>query len=561
MKILKMHLAEAMLAVLAVLLVLLLYQGDGETGIEDVSYDRDWILSAGGEVRAYDVLPEVVSVPEGEEEIIIRKVLPEDFGAADSVGYYTSHQLSEVYVGGEKVYERKVPECARSKTPGNCWNFFRLYSRYEGKAVEIHIRNSYRSSSMKMPAVYYGSQSSIILRQIKNRFPSVVISFIMFTMGVLLVALWFTVGKKMYFHKGVPWLGLFSIHFAVWSAFETKIPVLMFGRPLLFSIVTFMSLKLMLLPFVFFIRTIYNAKGSKLLNVFAAACVIEFAFCFVAQIVGWADFRETLWITHVLGLGASVTVLVLGARMLVKKKQRVSPVKRDRKFWVNAACVCIICVCAVFDAINYYFGFYGDVAFFSRIGCLIYLFILSKQFLDESIKLIQAGRHAEEILEEAGLDGLTCLKNRRSFETDLYGIPPVQFPQYGVVMFDLNNLKMMNDRYGHAVGDCYIINGSEIIRDVFGDLGEIYRIGGDEFCLISDMITEEVFEEKRKRMGDWMQSLQGSYIKGAMQIASGFAKYNRSKDLNLQDTIRRADERMYRCKRKQKTTKNNSELA
>ncbi len=143
----------------------------------------------------------------------------------------------------------------------------------------------------------------------------------------------------------------------------------------------------------------------------------------------------------------------------------------------------------------------------------------------------------------------------------MYGIPPVQFPQYGVVMFDLNNLKMMNDRYGHAVGDCYIINGSEIIRDVFGDLGEIYRIGGDEFCLISDMITEEVFEEKRKRMGDWMQSLQGSYIKGAMQIASGFAKYNRSKDLNLQDTIRRADERMYRCKRKQKTTKNNSELA
>ena len=175
--------------------------------------------------------------------------------------------------------------------------------------------------------------------------------------------------------------------------------------------------------------------------------------------------------------------------------------------------------------------------------------------MDESIKLIQAGRHAEEILEEAGLDGLTYLKNRRSFESDLYEIPQVKYPQFGVVMFDLNNLKLVNDRYGHGVGDCYIINGSEIIRDVFGDMGEIYRIGGDEFCLISDSITEEVYEKNRKMMSDWIGSLQGAYVKDAMQIASGFAKYNRSKDLNLQDTIRRADERMYRCKRKQKAMK------
>jgi len=75
------------------------------------------------------------------------------------------------------------------------------------------------------------------------------------------------------------------------------------------------------------------------------------------------------------------------------------------------------------------------------------------------------------------LDSLTCLKNRRSYETDLFEIPQVKYPQFGVVMFDLNNLKMMNDRYGHGVGDGYIINGSEIIRDVFGDMGEINMFG------------------------------------------------------------------------------------
>lgn len=496
-------------------------------------------------------------MPEGEEEIILWKRLPENVSSADSIGYYTSHQLSEVYVDGQKVYERRVPRGVRSKTPGNCWNFIQLWKSYAGKDLEIHITNCYNSASMKMPTVYYGSQSAIVVGQIKSRFLSLVISFIMFAMGVVLVVLWFAVGKKMHFHQGVPWLGLFSLHFAVWSAFESKIPVLMFGKPLLFSMVTFMSLKLMLLPFVCFIRTIYNRKGNKLLDVIAVACVVEFAACFLAQFMGWADFRETLWITHVLGVGAAVAVLVMGLCMLLKGKPVLS--KRDGKFWMNVSCICVISICVVLDAMNYYFGFYGDVAFFSRIGCLIYIFILSKQFLDESMKLIQVGKHAEEIIEEAGLDSLTCLKNRRSYEADLFEIPQIKYPHIGVVMFDLNNLKMMNDRYGHGVGDGYIINGSEIIRDVFGDMGEIYRIGGDEFCLISDTITEEVYEKKRKRMSDWIESLQGAYVKGTMQIASGFAKYNRSKDLKLQDTVRRADERMYRCKRKQKANRNNSE--
>ena len=91
-------------------------------------------------------------------------------------------------------------------------------------------------------------------------------------------------------------------------------------------------------------------------------------------------------------------------------------------------------------------------------------------------------------------------------------------------------------------------------------MGEIYRIGGDEFCLISDVLSEDVFEEKRLRINSWMESLQGAYVKDAMQIASGFAKYSRSKDLKLQDTIERADAQMYRCKKRQKAIKNNSEI-
>lgn len=558
MKILKIHLIEAAVAVLFFVLMFAFYPGRGEDNIKDMSYNWDWTVVVHGEVREYDILPEAISLPEDDKELIIKKELPKDLRSVDSIGYYTSHQLSEVYVDGEKVYERKVPEGARSKTPGNCWNFVQLWEEYAGKTLEIHIRSCYGFSNISIPTIYYGSQSEMILRQIKARFLPLVICFIMFSMGMVLVAIWFAIGKKMYFHKGVPWLGLFSMHFAIWSAIESEIPMIMFGRPLLFSQSAFMSLKLMLFPFIYFIRTI-NRKGKRVLDLFAIACVLDFAFCLLAQMVGWLDFRETVWITHMVGGCAVLTVLALGVQMLFQSGRNKG--KHERKFWVNVSCVCIISACVLLDAINYYFDFYSDAAFFSRIACLIYILILSKQFLEESIKLIQVGKHAEEILEEAELDGLTCLKNRKSFEADLHKISKSQYPKYAVAMFDLNNLKMVNDQYGHGMGDCYIINGSEIIRDEFGDMGEIYRIGGDEFCLVSEMLTEEVFEEKRKKMCDWLESLQGTYVKDVMQIASGFAKYSRSKDLNLQDTIGRADERMYRCKRRQKAMKNSSETA
>ena len=173
-------------------------------------------------------------------------------------------------------------------------------------------------------------------------------------------------------------------------------------------------------------------------------------------------------------------------------------------------------------------------------------------FLEDSMNLIEAGKQAETLKEEAERDGLTMLKNRRIFEIDLIGVPENELKEYEIVMFDLNNLKRMNDEYGHHMGDYYIISGSEIIQDVFGSLGEIYRIGGDEFCLIARGLTRQDYIKRAERMGSWMSSLKGAHVEGLMQIASGFAAFNRNTDRNLLDTMERADKEMYQCKRKQK---------
>lgn len=94
-------------------------------------------------------------------------------------------------------------------------------------------------------------------------------------------------------------------------------------------------------------------------------------------------------------------------------------------------------------------------------------------------------------------DTLTELKNRRG----LYQLLEEKIDEnkhFSVVYIDLGNFKMINDNYGHSFGDVLLKNVSERIVKVIGKMGEVTRIGGDEFVVvvneISDvhMITEEV---------------------------------------------------------------------
>ena len=122
----------------------------------------------------------------------------------------------------------------------------------------------------------------------------------------------------------------------------------------------------------------------------------------------------------------------------------------------------------------------------------------------------------------------------------------------GVIMFDLNNLKRVNDTLGHEMGDRYIESFSAILAGVQNERISAYRIGGDEFCVVipkqnkidpEDKLTQLEQEQKKYNAG-----LEYPY----MQIAYGYAEYDAQTDLDIEDTRSRADEKMYEMKRRMK---------
>lgn len=90
-------------------------------------------------------------------------------------------------------------------------------------------------------------------------------------------------------------------------------------------------------------------------------------------------------------------------------------------------------------------------------------------------------------------DTLTSVYNRNKFNHDIeeYHQKPVE--EIGIAFFDINGLKEVNDTKGHEAGDKLIKNAAKDINSIF--VGNTYRIGGDEFVVITSHIKKDTFEQ------------------------------------------------------------------
>ena len=185
-----------------------------------------------------------------------------------------------------------------------------------------------------------------------------------------------------------------------------------------------------------------------------------------------------------------------------------------------------------------------NLIIFSSIGFILGYFVNRTRyeryvFADSAVKL------AELQSRYAYCDQMTGLHNRRAYseKTDQFAL---EMPAYCcMVMVDINGLKEINDRLGHEAGDELIIGSAECLRQGFGGIDTVYRIGGDEFCVIlTDADTDT--GQCLKRMEECCAGWKGEHVNG-ISFSYGYADSKEFPDI---DSIQKAaDRRMYEFKR------------
>lgn len=139
-------------------------------------------------------------------------------------------------------------------------------------------------------------------------------------------------------------------------------------------------------------------------------------------------------------------------------------------------------------------------------------------------------------------DKLTGLYNKNFFEEEMSRLDtPRQLPM-SIIMGDINGLKLINDAFGHNMGDRTLKKVANIISDSFRDEDIVSRVGGDEFIVLLPKTSEETAQNIITRIKQKCESNPLDYIK--ISVSFGVAtKVNEEED--IQKILKKAEDRMY----------------
>lgn len=162
--------------------------------------------------------------------------------------------------------------------------------------------------------------------------------------------------------------------------------------------------------------------------------------------------------------------------------------------------------------------------------------------LDHSQQIIEEKNQSLSILAER--DGLTDLYNRRSFDTDLNTL--IKRQNLALIIFDIDYFKSINDTYGHQKGDDVLKALSELVRSNLRDEDHLYRIGGEEFAILTDTNIEEVEQLVIRLL--FKVSNYDFGLHEPVHISAGIAI--KSLDDTTSSLYKRADDALYCAKEK-----------
>jgi diguanylate cyclase (GGDEF)-like protein len=184
---------------------------------------------------------------------------------------------------------------------------------------------------------------------------------------------------------------------------------------------------------------------------------------------------------------------------------------------------------------------------------------INEQFtkiLETTQKLVTTRQHADEMDRIANVDALTKVRNKRAYDEKAArlseGLRTGEIRDFGIAMIDLNDLKKINDNYGHDKGDIAIQRLCGMICAVFKH-SPVFRLGGDEFAVVlegHDLENVEALMRQLEKDIDRNRANETLKPWERTSAAVGYARYSQGD--SVESVFKRADKAMYARKTEMK---------
>ena len=463
--------------------------------------------------------------------------------------FYKSSNVT-VKIGDHLIYDTLKPTGSFfGATPGASYASLPIYREDSGSTITLVIDNPYGDGSGKISHLYLGRSEDILLNRIRDKAPGFAISFLIASLGIAFILFYLPLRKKHIIGSEMLYLGLFALIIGTFMLTDNRMLQLILRNGHIYHTIAELSMTLITIPLFLYLGKMYSEYSVIMVQGACLLSAIDFAVCFGLNLSGTLDYHESLRLTHITyGILIAMVIYAMIKGFYQHRKQHLF-----QNLYHNIGILCLSCG-TLLDVLLLWFGNAPETSFFTRIGVLLFLLMEAIQVTIRLMSNYQEGVRTQLLSRLAYHDGLTDLLNRTSYMEELKKLDESHNFHVLLALYDVNNLKYVNDTYGHQKGDEMIRRVADALREHLGPLGKCYRIGGDEFVFLSTVPDPE--KEFLKYQKEFEASLGTLKLPDGTErpitVAMGYSILSHNMSRSMDDIVQEADTKMYEAKRKMK---------
>ena len=419
-----------------------------------------------------------------DETMVLVTRLPDDF-TQTSFAIRSSLQDVRFYVDGELRSEYHTDKTRlNGKNSASRYVFCPTSEKDAGKMLQIELTTHTDNYSGVVNTVYCGDKGDIWASIFRDYGLETIIAFFLLFVGLVTIIFSVALGIAYHTRFDMEYLGWCILMGAAWMLGESKLRQLWIPNVSILSAVCFLVILLCPVPVLIYMDSVQKKRYTRMYHAIGYAAVADFVVCTLLHLAGVKDFIETLPVSQGILV---ITFLAVCTTFGIDFFR-----KRAGEYGLTLIGMMIAMMSVVVEVVSTYYVVVLS-GIFTGIGMLVLLFA-------NIVRTVQSVRDMEiqkKRIEKENYDHLTGLPMRSRGEAM---IADLIMEQDGCLVFcDMDNLKKINDIYGHKAGDRALGCLGTLLKDV-GEPSVACRLGGDEFLLFLPEATKDQAQERIKQL-------------------------------------------------------------
>lgn len=488
------------------------------------SFNNEWIVN--GEKIS---LPSKIEYNKGET-VVMENNLPERFPDQSNLFFFSYYSNLEVYVDNELIYSFGANKnYLFTDNPGYFYLLVPLQKKDEGEKIRIEFSSNYISKNIEVPSIFVGTSGAVFHKVIVSSAFVVISSALIFIISLYFVFQSLIHSRKTKNFRGLIYLGISGILFAIAASIKTQLWQFFNGNSLFMYFLVDYCLMVLPITLVLCFKNLFGFFNQILCRVVLFICLTNIIASTIFEITGFMSIANSTIFTNLVNIIAIASIYF---NIFKYRKNLNTTLMYGTMVFISALLIDTI------RNINYP----GATSYLSIIGNIIFLFYVGKKTMDQLTLEIQEGYKYKDI---AYHDTLTGAYTLMALNENILKLNETK--NYGVAVFDLNSLKYYNDKFGHSVGDYMLTTAVKILNQAFKKFKYVYRIGGDEFLVVLPNASKQDFQDSMETLifletqASSMKVMKGESIN--IEFAYGFALCENGE--SFEQVRKKADEYMY----------------